>query len=491
MMLGAHLLALVVAAAQQQQAPQPVGQSLHPPKFAPLPIRELQTAGWLRRQMDLAARGLAGNEHLIWPWLSKSQFLGRCNTSKPNRGGIHECEGWQFSTYAMNGIVPTSFLGSAEATASIRNFSEFWMSYQKAHQEEDGWVGPGSATNPIINTQYTNQSYDTYPSLMHLMAMAQYHDATLDGGILSTMSRLMHKISDLYHSPQCVRPRGRTMWPVCGGGACEGGVCKCCVTTRYPELVWSAVWLHDRTQDPWLLAFLQQIHDTVATENGQSWVRYFEKFNCTTAYTAKQCGAQHLANHGVDVAEGIKYGALRWRLTGNPSDLEASLKAVRELWRYHGQADGVMSNDENLGGLEPQHGTETCSVVETLFSLETTAMISGSVEVADAAERVAYNAMPGFSTPNQWGHVYFQYSNQPRSGATGSQAHYKTWAGTIPCCTANHPQGWAKWSQHLLAKSTASDGRAGLTVVHYAPIQANTTIGAQHVSLDVSSECDN
>jgi hypothetical protein len=60
--------------------------SLHPPKFAPLPLWELTTTGWLRRQMDLAAHGLAGNEHLIWPWLSKSQFLGRCTTVKPNSG---------------------------------------------------------------------------------------------------------------------------------------------------------------------------------------------------------------------------------------------------------------------------------------------------------------------------------------------------------------------------------------------------------------------
>ena len=104
------------------------------------------------------------------------------------------------------------------------------------------------------------------------------------------------------------------------------------------------MWLHDRTHDPWLLTFLQQIHDTVATENGPSWVGFFRNFNCTTAYNPLTCGGQHLTHHGVDIAEGIKYGALRWRLTGNRSDLESSIKAVTELWKYHGQADGVMSN---------------------------------------------------------------------------------------------------------------------------------------------------
>eukprot|EP01043_Picozoa_sp_COSAG02_P093760 COSAG02_NODE_30256_length_554_cov_1.591209_1_plen_130_part_10 len=116
-------------------------------------------------------------------------------------------------------------------------------------------------------------------------------------------------------------------------------------------------------------------------------------------------------------------------------------------------------------------------------------MVSGKPEVADALERVAYNALPGFSTPNQWGHVYFQYSNQPRSGVPKGQTHYKTWAGTIPCCTANHPQGWSKFSSNLVAKSTTTDGKAALTVVQYAPIDVNTTLATgQQVQLIVETD---
>ena len=65
----------------------------------------------------------------------------------------------------------TSVMACPSATASLRNFSQLWMDYQKAHQEPDGWVGPGSVKNPIVNQGYTNETYDTYPSLMHLMAM--------------------------------------------------------------------------------------------------------------------------------------------------------------------------------------------------------------------------------------------------------------------------------------------------------------------------------
>ena len=43
---------------------------------------------------------------------------------------------WQFSTYAMKSIVPSSFLGSVEATASIRNFTEMWMRYLKSTERQ-------------------------------------------------------------------------------------------------------------------------------------------------------------------------------------------------------------------------------------------------------------------------------------------------------------------------------------------------------------------
>ena len=100
--------------------------SIRSPRFTPLPLRELKTGGWLQRQMDLAAQGLAGNEHLIWPWLRcvqlscfsaslqciftvhlyacaafsrDSQFIGRCQSKQPTHTrNMSQCEGWQFST---------------------------------------------------------------------------------------------------------------------------------------------------------------------------------------------------------------------------------------------------------------------------------------------------------------------------------------------------------------------------------------------------------
>ncbi len=44
---------------------------------------------------------------------------------------------------------------------------------------------------------------------------------------------------------------------------------------------------------------------------------------------------------------------------------------IARLDEYHGQVTGMFSCDEHLAGRSPSQGTELCTVVEYLFSLET------------------------------------------------------------------------------------------------------------------------
>ena len=50
---------------------------------------------------------------------------------------------------------------------------------------------------------------------------------------------------------------------------------------------------------------------------------------------------------------------------------------IAELNKYHGLPNGMFSCDEHLAGLDPSQGSELCTVVEYMFSLEQSLAISG------------------------------------------------------------------------------------------------------------------
>ena len=60
----------------------------------------------------------------------------------------------------------------------------------------------------------------------------------------------------------------------------------------------------------------------------------------------------------------------------------------------------------------PAHGTELCTVVEEMFSLEELFEIFGDNSLADRLELLAFNSLPGTTTPDFWAHQYDQQANQ-------------------------------------------------------------------------------
>ena len=65
------------------------------------------------------------------------------------------------------------------------------------------------------------------------------------------------------------------------------------------------------------------------------------------------------------------------------------------LDRYHGLPNGMFSCDEHYAGRNPSQGSELCTVVETMFSLEQSLAILGDAAIGDRLELIAFNALPG------------------------------------------------------------------------------------------------
>ena len=67
---------------------------------------------------------------------------------------------------------------------------------------------------------------------------------------------------------------------------------------------------------------------------------------------------------------------------------------ISELNKYHGLPNGMFSCDEHLAGRDPSQGSELCTVVEYMFSLEQSLAITG-----DPASATGSNDSPSTRCP--------------------------------------------------------------------------------------------
>jgi hypothetical protein len=199
------------------------------------------------------------------------------------------------------------------------------------------------------------------------------------------------------------------------------------------------------------------------------------------------------STHGVNVAMGIKQPALNYLQTKDEHFLEAPKQALRFLREEHGQPQGLFSGDEPLHGTDPTQGTELCTVVELMYSLQTLTRITGQVGYMDHWEKVAYNALPTQHRDDYMGRQYYQQPNQIRvdrgpknfkTGADGIRICYGVTSG-YPCCTTNMHQGWPKHVRNMWMESR--DG--GLAALMYGPSVLETEVGdGQAIRIEEKTE---
>ena len=167
------------------------------------------------------------------------------------------------------------------------------------------------------------------------------------------------------------------------------------------------------------------------------------------------------------------------------------MRMVAELDKYHGLPNGMFSCDEHLAGPNPSQGSELCTVVEYMFSLEQSLAIVGDSALGDRLERLAFNALPGTLTDDMWAHQYDQEPNQVECSL-----HREPWTTNGPesnlfglepnfgCCTANFHQGWPKFAASLFMLSQDD----GVVAAAYAPCEVSTTV--RDTPLQVVEETD-
>lgn len=131
-------------------------------------------------------------------------------------------------------------------------------------------------------------------------------------------------------------------------------------------------------------------------------------------------------------------------------------------------------------GTNPTQGSELCTAVEMMYSLESMLQVKGDVSFADRIEKIAFNALPTQSNSDYTERQYYQQPNQVLisrqrrnfySPHNGTDQVFGLLSG-YPCCTANMHQGWPKFTQNLWY-ATKDGGTAALL---YAPSIVNIKV---------------
>eukprot|EP01119_Soliformovum_irregulare_P019471 TRINITY_DN6172_c0_g1_i3.p1 TRINITY_DN6172_c0_g1~~TRINITY_DN6172_c0_g1_i3.p1 ORF type:complete len:404 (+),score=111.86 TRINITY_DN6172_c0_g1_i3:974-2185(+) len=197
-----------------------------------------------------------------------------------------------------------------------------------------------------------------------------------------------------------------------------------------------------------------------------------------------------MASHGVNVAQGLKAPAMTYRMTGSETDKNGIKIFLSKLDEFHGTSSGIFAADELLAGLMPSQGSETCQVVEDMFSLETSFAIIGDLNLIDRLEMIAFNAMPASNSPDMWEHQYVQQANQVQAIFSddrvyvndGPEANMFGIAPNYGCCTANYPQGWPKYVSHMWMVTSDQ-----LVAVSHGPSMVKATIRGVEISVNATT----
>jgi hypothetical protein len=426
--------------------PRKSAAKLAPTAWLALPLGQIRPTGWLRRQLRIQADGLSGHLDEFWPDVGpQSGWLGGPG------------ESWERGPYFIDGLFPLAWqLDDETLKAKAMRFIDWTLN----NQAPSGMIGPAS-------------NDDWWPRMVMLKVLAQYHDATADPRVIAVLTRYFHyQLAALPTRP--LRDWGKYRWQ---------------------DEVLVVEWLYERTGDALLLRLARLLE-----RQGYDWIAGFANFKHTGVTSRADLDAaaihgdksERMETHGVNNGQALKTAAVRYRLSGEAATERTNFKQqIATLDRFHGMPNGMFSCDEHLAGLDPSHGTELCTVVETLYSLEVTLATFGDALVGDRIEKIAFNALPGTFDDDMWAHQYDQQSNQIQVGlnsrpwtTNGPESNLYGLEPNFGCCTANFHQGWPKFTSSLWMRSP--DG--GLVASLYAPCEVETTVGDHKLSLSVETE---
>ena len=401
--------------------------------FIELPLGSIKPKGWLQEMLIRQKNGATGQMDQLYP-----QVMGTRNGWLGGDG-----DQWERGPYWIDGLLPLAYILDDR---ELKSKAQPWIEWALQSQREDGFFGPAQ-DYPSEPGLQRNNSHDWWPRMVMLKILQQYYSATQDERVIALMTNYFrYQLKTLPEKPL--------------------GYYSFWAEYRACDNLQAVYWLYNITGDAFLLDLGDLLH-----KQSFSFTNMVERGDLRKINTI----------HCVNLAQGIKEPVIYYQKNGDKQYLRSVKEAFRDIRQFHGQPQGMYGGDEALHGNNPTQGSELCSAVELMYSLEKMMEITGDMDFADHLERVAFNALPTQASDDFMTKQYFQQPNQvmvTRHRRNFDQDHagtdnvYGTLSG-YPCCFSNMHQGWPKFTQSLWYATPAN----GLAVMAYSPSEVTAKVG--------------
>ena len=402
--------------------------------FIELPLGSIQAEGWLKERLIRQKNGLTGHLDEIY-----TLVMGETNGWLGGQG-----DQWERGPYWIDGLLPLAYILNDQ---TLKDKVNKWVEWSLKSQREDGFFGPAKDyPNDIPGIQRDNCD-DWWPRMVMLKILQQHYSATGDQRVITFMTKyFQYQLKELPSKPLDFR----TFW----------------AKHRAGDNLMVVFWLYNITGDQNLLKLADII--------------YSQSMDFLAAFNTKNWWADGNM-HCVNLAQGIKTPAIYSQYKNKETILPNLKSGFEDIRTNLGYPHGGFGGDEGIHGNKPTQGTELCTIVEYMFSLEQMFQISGDIDYADQIERLAFNALPAQSDDEYMNRQYFQQTNQV--SVTRFRRNFDTeHEGTdivfgllngYPCCTSNMHQGFPKFLQNLWYATQDN----GLAAALYSPSSVKAKVG--------------
>lgn len=415
---------------------------------------EIKVGGWLKRQLEIQAEGLAGNLDKVWSDVRDSMWIGG-----------HK-DGWERVPYWLDGFIPLAYLLENQ---DMIDRAKKYIDAILAQQQDDGWICPsaviGDGADGVSSTRKAvgdegREKYDTWAVLLISKVLILYYDCSKDERALNAVRRTLKQFNT--HLDK---------YPLFNWGK-----------YRWFEGLIAIYRLYEIDQEEWLLTLADKLRKQGFDYESFMKSSDFDEFKLPQHEWGWNA-------HVVNYAMALKANLLDYR-SNEKANANFSREMLEILQKYHGMAIGHFTGDEMFSGTSPIQGTELCGIAEAMYSCEVNFAVSGDIFWLDHCEKLAFNGFSATCSEDMWTHQYDQQTNQigcvvepqkiwscnsGEAGCFGLEPHFG-------CCTANMGQAWPK-----LALSSFMRSDKGILSAILVPASLDTEINGVQLKITLET----